>query len=141
MPLWEKVKVLLSLLVTDGVSDPEEQLDIGIFDIPRAHFKLKGDGAMYIELLDEATAPGEGDVIWRLNRGMYGFSDASDNRMRGKFCVVLQQAAKLEGAVHGDDLCVLADTNATCLHPSARFVKAMYSDSGNIAQRQQWLCM
>ena len=35
---WATVKSPLSFLVTDGVSDPEEQLEVGIFDISRAHF-------------------------------------------------------------------------------------------------------
>ena len=56
---WETVKSLLSFLVTDGVSDPEEQLDIGICDSSRAHFMPKADRELYIEIPDEAKAPGE----------------------------------------------------------------------------------
>ena len=40
---WATVKSLLSFLVTDGVSDPEEQLEVGIFDMSRAHFMPKAD--------------------------------------------------------------------------------------------------
>ena len=56
---WETVKSLLSFLVTDGVSDPEEQLDIGICDSYRAPFMPKADRELYIEIPDEAKAPGE----------------------------------------------------------------------------------
>ena len=41
MPPWETVKSLLSFLVTDGVSDSEEQLEFGIFDISRGHLCRK----------------------------------------------------------------------------------------------------
>ena len=61
MPPWETVKSLLSFPVTDGVSDPEEQLEIGIFDISRAHFVPRADRELYIELPDEA----QGTRGWR----------------------------------------------------------------------------
>ena len=40
----------------------------------------KADRELYIELielLDEAKAPGEGDLVGRLNPGLYGFREAS----------------------------------------------------------------
>ena len=40
MPPWELIKVLLSGLVTDGLA-PGIELEMGIFDISRAHFMLK----------------------------------------------------------------------------------------------------
>ena len=75
-------QVSTSFFVTDGVSDPEEQLEIGIFDISRAHVMPRADRELSIEPLDEANAPGEGDVVGRLNRGMYGARDASDDWTR-----------------------------------------------------------
>ena len=81
VPPWETVKAPLAFLVKDGVSDAEEQLYIGMFDISRAHFMPK-DRELYLELPDEAKAPGDGDVVGRMNRSMYGFRDAGNNWMR-----------------------------------------------------------
>ena len=57
MPPWEAVKTLLSLLVTDGVdcagTSPEEELEMAIFDISRAHFMPKCKRELYIELPPE----------------------------------------------------------------------------------------
>ena len=82
MPPWEAVKTLLSLLVTDGVdgagSSPEEELEMAIFDISRAHFMPKCKRELYIELPPEDRVPGDGDVVGRLNRNMYGFRDAAN---------------------------------------------------------------
>ena len=66
MPPRERAKFLLIFLVTDGVSDPEEQLETGIFQISRTHFMPKADRELYIEPPDEAKAPREGDVVGRL---------------------------------------------------------------------------
>ena len=53
MPPWETAKSLFSFLVTDGISDREEQLEFGMFDIAHAHFMPKADRELYIELPDE----------------------------------------------------------------------------------------
>ena len=149
MPPWETVKSLLSFLVTDGVSDPEEQLEIGIFDISRAHFVPRADRELYIELPDEAKAPGDGDVIVRVHRSTYGFRDASNNWMRewqsfiqSQVCAVgkanlalfFNKQRNSTGAVHGDDFYVLQSgaqsiTMAKPWHPSTRFVRAIDPDS------------
>ena len=49
-------QVSTSFFVTDGFSDPEEQLEIGIFDISRAHVMPRADRELSIEPLDEANA-------------------------------------------------------------------------------------
>ena len=58
-----------------------KQLDIGIFDISRAHFMSEADRELFRENADEARAPG-GDVVGWLNRSTYGFRDARNNGMR-----------------------------------------------------------
>ena len=90
MPPWEMIKFLFSLLVCDDVAkifegEPEhnqkileyEELEIGIFDISRAHFMPSVKRELYIEIPAEDRCDGDGDVVGRLNRNMYGFRDAS----------------------------------------------------------------
>jgi hypothetical protein len=122
MPPWEMIKALFSLLVTDDV-EPAEELEIGIFDISRAHFMPKVRRELYIELPEEDRLPGEEGMIGRLNRNMYGFRDASagwfddwqellesDGFKIGAANPALfhNQEKKSRGAVHGDDFVVLA---------------------------------
>ena len=118
---WETVKSLISC---DGRSlrTRREQLELGIFDISRAHFLPKADRVC--TLPDEAKAQGEGDVVGRLNHIMYGFRDASNIGMRdwstpggravGKANPALfsNRQRNSRGAVHGDDFYVLANTSA-----------------------------
>jgi len=80
-PPWEAIKALLSMLVTDGMSEDGEELELGVFDISRAHFMPEVKRELYIEIPNEDKAEGEGDVIGRLNRNMYGFRDASNGWM------------------------------------------------------------
>ena len=54
-PPWEIIKALLSLLVTDGVPCgaaelENKDLEIGIFDISRAHFMPYAKRELYVEL-------------------------------------------------------------------------------------------
>ena len=110
--------------MTDGVPDPKEELDFGIFDISRAHFMPKADRELDTELLDEVKTPGEGDVVGRLNRSMFGLRDASNSLMRdwqtllqsegyavGKSNLALffNRQRNSRGGVHGDDFYVLAN--------------------------------
>merc|ERR1711994_43709 len=97
MPPWEMIKILLGLLVTDGVPGPvaqistehennvikgdvenndDDELMLGIYDISRAHFMPKVKRELYIEIPKEDLTDEDGDVIGRLNRNMYGFRDA-----------------------------------------------------------------
>ena len=122
MPPWEAAKTLLSLLVADGVDgagdSPEEELEMAIFDISRAHFMPKCKRELYIELPPEDRTPGDGDLVGRLNRNMYGFRDAADGWSEdwqqtlgsvgfevGVANPALFHRAKVHtrGAVHGDD--------------------------------------
>ena len=120
MPPWEAVKVLLSLLVTDGINT--EELELGVFDISRAHFMPVVSRELYIELPPEDKLPGDGDAVGRLNRNMYGFRDASNGWMKdwqrllktGGYLVGVSNPALFynpvagaRGAVHGDDFYVL----------------------------------
>lgn len=70
MPPWEAVKLLFSMLVTDDLQEifedltPEarslldqEELEIGIFDISRAHFMPEAKRELYIEVPEEDKHP------------------------------------------------------------------------------------
>ncbi|CAE8666137.1 unnamed protein product, partial [Polarella glacialis] len=129
---WEMVKSLLSFLVTDEFPGADEELELGIFYISRAHFMPVAARELYVEISDEDRLPGDGDVVGRLNRNMYGFRDASHGWMEdwqkllasggykmGKANSALFYNAKPQGrgAVHGDDFYVLgsrATVNAMC---------------------------
>lgn len=122
MPPWECVKTLLSLLVTENLPGLEnDELELAILDISRAHFMPKAERELYIELPPGDQQPGQ-DLVGRLNRMMHGFRDASNGRMRdwqslltedsfevGKAngALFLHQTRKSRGAVHGDDFFVL----------------------------------
>ena len=120
MPPWEMVKALLSLLVTDGLH--EQELELGVFDISRAHFMAKATRELYVEVPAEDKTAEEGDVVGRLLRGMYGFRDASCNWMKGwqqtleekgyqigrsNPALIFDPVKQSRGAVHGDDFMVL----------------------------------
>ena len=72
MPPWEMIKALFSLLVTDGVDGCDEEPEMDIFDISRAHFMPNIDCETYVEVPDEDRSPEDCDVVGRLNRNMYG---------------------------------------------------------------------
>ena len=120
MPPWETIKSLLSLLVTDGVCTSE--LEVGIFDISRAHFQAPAARELYIELPSEDLLPQDGDAVGRLKRSMYGFRDASHEWMRdwqkllegegyaigvANPALFYNKERESRGAVHGDDFYVL----------------------------------
>ena len=84
----------------------------------------KAQRELYIEIPEEDKLLGDGDVIGRLNQGMYGFRDASNGWMKdwqellrsdGYDIGVANPALfkcdsqKSKGAVHGDDFYVLAN--------------------------------
>ena len=124
MPPWEMIKALLSLLVTKGVSRSGAELELGIFDISRAHFMPKADRELYIDIPEEDREPGDEGKVALLLRNMYGFRTASNGWQ--KDWQELLQAAGYEvgmanpalffnkgkdarGGVHGDDFYVLGD--------------------------------
>ena len=78
-PPWEMVKALFSLLVTDLQANMggNHEMTMGVFDISRARFMPAAQRELYIEIPEEDREPGDGDVVSKLNRGMYGFRDAS----------------------------------------------------------------
>jgi len=128
-PPWELVKSLFSLLVTDlpqHVGGGHEMC-IGVFDISRAHFMPKCHRELYVEIPAEDRGPGEEVYVGRLNRGMYGFRDASNAWMKdwqellaeGGYQVGVANPASFfneaefsGGAVHGDDFYVLGPVAA-----------------------------
>ncbi|CAK9027043.1 Reverse transcriptase Ty1/copia-type domain-containing protein, partial [Durusdinium trenchii] len=125
-PPWEMVKALFSLLVTD-FEKQDKELVMGVFDISRAHFMPKVLRELYVEIPEEDKKPEEGDIVGRLNRGMYGFRDASHAWMLdwqellrgGGYRVGAANPALFynaeecsRGAVHGDDFYVLGPVEA-----------------------------
>jgi len=127
MPPWEIIKTLLSLLVTSGVDPDGEELEMGIFDISRAHFMPKASRRLFIEIPEEDRKPSEGDIVGLLERNMYGFRDASkgwqedwqkllegEGYQVGKAnpALFLNAEMKSKGAVHGDDFYVLGPRRA-----------------------------
>jgi hypothetical protein len=112
------------MLLTDGISKKGLELEMGVFDVSRAHFMPMAARELYIEIPEEDKSEGEGDVVGRLNRNMYGFRDASNGWMKdwqellqsegyamgaSNPALFFNEAKDGRGAVHGDDFYVLAD--------------------------------
>ena len=127
MPPWEMVKALLSLMVTDGVSQFGEELELGIFDISRAHFIPEADRELYIEIPEEDRSAEDGDCIGRLKHMMYGMRTAANAWMRdwqkvlefagyavgrANPALFYNKQRDSRGAVHGDDFYVLGGRTA-----------------------------
>ena len=138
-PPWELIKVLFSLLVSDGPHQRGEELEIGVYDISRAHFMPRAVRELYIELPDIDQEPGA-DMVGKLNRTMYGCRDASHEWMRdwqellqqegykvGKAnpALFFNESANARGAVHGDDFIVLGPKLA--LDAMNALLKSRYS--------------
>lgn len=51
MPPWEMMKALLSILVSSDVPDCDEELELPIIDISRAHFMVKVVREIYVEVV------------------------------------------------------------------------------------------
>ena len=159
MPPRERAKFLLIFLVTDGVSDPEKswKSEYSTSLLPTSCQKLT-------EICTSSfrTKPRHQEkamFFGRLNCSMYGFREASNSWMldwqslppvrrvcgwQGQSCVVLQQTATRDVQFMATTSTCLQTglqsiTSEKCWHPSTRFVKAIDSDSENIAQGQQWL--
>ncbi len=139
-PPWEVVKGLFSLMVTDPVSENDEELEIGIFDISRAHFMPKVNRELYTELPEEDKNPEDGVCIGELLRNMYGFRDASNDWQKdwqellqsegykigqANGAIFRNDGRKGKGLVHGDDFYVLGP-KGTVDH-MATVLKSKYS--------------
>jgi hypothetical protein len=141
MPPWEVVKVLFSLLVTDEVpGNEDEELEMAIFDISRAHFMPEARRHLCIELPEEDRLPGEEGMVGYLLRGMYGFRDAA-NGWQADWQATLKSGGydigkannalfynaekSSRGAVHGDDFYVLAGRRA--LDDMKKLLESKYS--------------
>ncbi len=122
------VKALFSLLVTDLPEDlgGGHDMVMGVFDISE-HTSCGSAAGVVHRDPGEDMAPEDGDVVGRLNRGMYGFRDASHGWMKdwqellrkGGFSVgtanpalFLNATDYCRGAVHGDDFYVLGPAYA-----------------------------
>ena len=116
-----------------------EELEIGVYDISRAHFMPRAVRELYIELPDIDQEPGA-DMVGKLNRTMYGCRDASHEWMRdwqellqqegykvGKAnpALFFNESANARGAVHGDDFIVLGPKLA--LDAMNALLKSRYS--------------
>ena len=99
-----------------------EPLVMGVYDISRAHFMPAVEREIYIELPDEDKLDGDGDVVGRLKRNMYGCRDASHGWMKDWQALLASGGYQVgeanpalffnedkfsRGAVHGDDFYVL----------------------------------
>ena len=151
MPPWEVIKILFSLLVSDGIDDMEDfdpnlasvddELEMGIFDISRAHFMPKAERELFIEIPpeDRVAEDDEKDRVGKLLRNMYGFRDASNlwqidwqgvlkegGYAVGKANPALfwNRARRARGAVHGDDFYVLG--NRAAIDAMAELLKSKY---------------
>ena len=82
---------------------------------------------LYIEIPQEDQVPGEGDMVARMNRSMYGFRDASNAWMKdwtellagegyatgvSNPALFYNKTLDSRGCVHGDDFYVVADRSA-----------------------------
>lgn len=138
-PPWELIKVLFSLLVSDGPHRCGEDLEIGVYDISRAHFIPLAMRDLFIELPDVDRVDGE-DKVGHLRRTMYGCRDAShgwmldwqqllaDNGYRvGKSnpALFFNPESNARGAVHGDDFVVCGPRKA--LDAMNSLLKSKYS--------------
>ena len=138
-PPWEMIKVLFSLLVSDGPHTRGEDLQIGIYDISRAHFMPKAIRELFIELPDIDQVAGE-DKVGLLRRTMYGCRDASHGWMLDWQQLLSEQGYKVgvanpslfynesanaRGAVHGDDFIVCGPKKA--LDEMNAMLKSKYS--------------
>ena len=73
------IKSLFSLLVTDGVDGEDQELEMGIFDISRAHFMPYLTYESYVEIPEEDRETGDEWRVGTLNLSLYGTRDAAQN--------------------------------------------------------------
>lgn len=138
-PPWEIVKLLFSLLVCDGPHNSHDEMEIGVYDISRAHFMAEALRELYIELPDIDQTEGA-DEVGRLNRSMYGCRDASHSWMldwqallssagcstgKANPSLFYNKELNARGAVHGDDFIVCGPRRA--LDKMNEFLQSKYS--------------
>ncbi|CAK0815838.1 unnamed protein product, partial [Prorocentrum cordatum] len=126
MPPLEAVKILMSKMMTGGVSKSGKRLKLRHYDISRAHFMGKAQRLVYIRLPAEDRQRYGEKMLGRLVKSMYGTQDASHlwqldyvelccssegGFKRGKHNAALffNPTADISMAVHGDDFVVLSD--------------------------------
>ena len=74
-PHLEAVKFLISVAMTKRVSRHNRPLKLSFIDVKKAHLCCEVLRELYVERLLEANEPP--DIVWRLQRAMYGTRDAA----------------------------------------------------------------
>ena len=80
-PPLEAVKFLISEAMTKRVSRSNRPLKLSFIDVKKAHLCGEVLRELYVELPLEANEPP--DIVWRLQRAMYGTRDAAAAWERG----------------------------------------------------------
>ena len=124
-PPLEAVKFLISEAMTKRVSRNNRPLKLSFIDVKKAHLCSDLLRELYVESPPEANEPP--DIVWRLQRAMYGTRDAAAawerertktlNSVGFKFGVsnpALLHCETLDASmvVHGDDIITLGDSEA-----------------------------
>ena len=124
-PPLEAIKFLMSKVMTKRVSRSNRPLRLSFIDVKKAHLCSEVLRELYVEPPPEANEPP--DIVWRLQRAMYGTRDAAAARGRewtrtlnsvgfesGVSNPALLHCKKLDAfmVVHGDDFITLGDSEA-----------------------------
>ena len=124
-PPLEAFKFLMSEAMTKRVSRNGRQLKLSFIDVQKAHLCSEVLRELYVEPPPEANEPP--DIVWRLQRAMYGTRDAAAAWERewtrtlnsigfesGVSNPALLHCEKLDASmvVHGDDFITLGDSEA-----------------------------
>ena len=124
-PPLEAVKFLMSEAMTKRVSRNGRQLKLSFIDVKKAHLCSEVLRELYVEPPPEANEPP--DIVWRLQRALYGTRDAAAAWERewtrtlnsigfesGVSNPALLHCEKLDASmvVHGDDFIILGDSEA-----------------------------
>ena len=118
MPPQEGLKVLISHMQTQQVDEDGADLELGVWDVSRAHFYGKSKREVFTTLPPGYEEPG---FCARLLRTMYGTEDAAsiwhdtwaehvekNGYTCGSACPALFQGKGSRGLCHGDDFAVVA---------------------------------
>ena len=114
-PPLEAVKFLISEAMTKRVSRNNRPLNLSFIDVKKAHLFSGVLRELYVEPPPEANEPP--DVVWRLQRAMYGTRDAAaawEREWTKTLNPALLHCETLDASmvVHGDDFITLGDSEA-----------------------------
>jgi len=117
-PPLEALRLLVSELATEHEDEKENDNVMMVNDVARAFFEAWTERDICIELPDEDREEGEGDMVGKLQKSLYGTRDAAANFQKqvtkvmrklgfkaGKFnpCTFMHKDRKIKTIVHGDD--------------------------------------